>query len=113
MLFDDSFEHEAWHRGEKTRIVLVFDVWHPDLTDREVQFLSFLQKSRMRAEMAAEKSARAAKAEAAAGAAADGAGKGKKPIPEGGVAPSDDAGDNFYQLLQEARDILPDNSWWT
>ena len=30
----------------------------------------------------------------------------------GGVAPTDDAGDNFYQLLQEARDILPDNSWW-
>ena len=26
---------QAWHRGEQTRIVLVFDVWHPDLTDRE------------------------------------------------------------------------------
>ena len=25
---------------------------------------------------------------------------------------ADDAGDNFYQLLQEAKDILPDNSWW-
>lgn len=43
MLFDDSFEHEAWHRGDATRIVLVFDVWHPDLTDKEVQFLSMLQ----------------------------------------------------------------------
>ena len=36
MVFDDSFEHEAWHRGTDTRIVLVFDVWHPDLSDREV-----------------------------------------------------------------------------
>ena len=43
VLFDDSCEHEAWHRGDRTRIVLVFDVWHPDLTDKEVQFLSMLQ----------------------------------------------------------------------
>ena len=43
--FDDSFEHEAWHDGDRTRIVLVFDVWHPDLHDREVQFLSLLQRS--------------------------------------------------------------------
>ena len=34
MLFDDSFEHEAWHKGEQTRVVLVFDVWHPDLSDK-------------------------------------------------------------------------------
>ena len=94
--FDDSFEHEAWHRGDKTRIVLVFDVWHPDLSDREVQFLSFLQRARMKAEMHAEREARRAAAEQA-----------------GGAAPEADAvGDNFYQLLQEAKDALPDNSWW-
>jgi aspartate beta-hydroxylase len=97
LMFDDSFEHEAWHRGDSTRIVLVFDVWHPDLTDKEVQFLSFLQRSRMRAEMAAEKAARE---------------QIQKAKSEGGVPPTDDAGDNFYQLLQEARDILPDNNWW-
>ena len=68
---------------------------------QEVQFLSFLQRSRMRAEMAAEKMARAERTKMQEEAA-----KG------GGVAPTDDAGDNFYQLLQEARDILPDNSWW-
>ena len=43
MVFDDSFEHEAWHKGDVTRIVLVFDVWHPDLSDKEVQFLAMLQ----------------------------------------------------------------------
>ena len=101
MVFDDSFEHEAWHRGDETRIVLVFDVWHPDLTDKEVQFLSFLQRSRMRAEMAAERAARDEKDK-----------KRLEAIKTGGVAPTDDDGDNFYQLLQEARDILPDNSWW-
>jgi len=99
MVFDDSFEHEAWHKGDSTRIVLVFDVWHPDLSDKEVQFLSFLQRSRMRAEMAAEKAARDARAQ--------------KALDAGGVAPPEDAGDNFYQLLQEAKDLLPDNSWWT
>ncbi|KAL1525974.1 hypothetical protein AB1Y20_020800 [Prymnesium parvum] len=101
ILFDDSFEHEAWHRGDKTRIVLVFDVWHPDLTDREVQFLSLLQRSRMRAEMAAEAHAREkASMQEAAG---EGAGDSCK---------ADEKGDNFYQLLQEAKDLLPDNDWW-
>jgi len=101
MVFDDSFEHEAWHHGESTRIVLVFDVWHPDLTDKEVQFLSFLQRSRMRAEMTAERMVREERAKAVAEAKS-----------KGGVMPQEDAGDNFYQLLQEAKDILPDNSWW-
>ena len=34
---------------------------------------------------------------------------------EAGVQPvaAADKGDNFYQLLQEAKDMLPDNSWWT
>ena len=93
---------EAWHKGDATRIVLVFDVWHPDLTDKEVQFLSFLQRSRMRAEMKMEQQVRAEKVKAA-----------EKAVQAGGQPPpEDDAGDNFYQLLQEAKDLLPDNSWW-
>jgi len=99
--FDDSFEHEAWHKGDATRVVLVFDVWHPDLTDKEVQFLSFLQRSRMRAEMAAERQARDERDR-----------QKQEALRTGGELPADDSGDNFYQLLQEARDILPDNSWW-
>jgi len=54
LVFDDSFEHEAWHDGNATRIVLVFDIWHPDLSDAEVKFLAFLQSAKMRAEMAAD-----------------------------------------------------------
>lgn len=30
--FDDTFEHEAWNRGARTRAVLILDTWHPDLT---------------------------------------------------------------------------------
>jgi aspartyl/asparaginyl beta-hydroxylase (cupin superfamily) len=36
LLFDDSYPHETWHRGEdKDRVILLFDVWHPDLTYEE------------------------------------------------------------------------------
>ncbi|XP_068626977.1 aspartyl/asparaginyl beta-hydroxylase isoform X2 [Battus philenor] len=35
LLFDDSFEHEVWHNGTGTRLVLIVDVWHPDLTPNE------------------------------------------------------------------------------
>lgn len=42
-VFDDSFEHEAWHDGEKTRVILIVDLWHPDLSDDEVKFLTLLQ----------------------------------------------------------------------
>ncbi len=47
-IFDDSFDHEAWHDGDETRIILIVDIWHPDLTDQEVKFLNVLQRSKMR-----------------------------------------------------------------
>eukprot|EP00633_Aureoumbra_lagunensis_P006414 CAMPEP_0197314738 /NCGR_PEP_ID=MMETSP0891-20130614/34986_1 /TAXON_ID=44058 ORGANISM="Aureoumbra lagunensis, Strain CCMP1510" /NCGR_SAMPLE_ID=MMETSP0891 /ASSEMBLY_ACC=CAM_ASM_000534 /LENGTH=356 /DNA_ID=CAMNT_0042803323 /DNA_START=130 /DNA_END=1197 /DNA_ORIENTATION=- len=49
IIFDDSFLHEAWNDHQiKSRLVLVFDVWHPDLSDREIKFLSFLQNAALR-----------------------------------------------------------------
>ena len=33
--FDDSINHEAWNDSGDDRIVLIFDVWHPDLTEQE------------------------------------------------------------------------------
>jgi aspartate beta-hydroxylase len=35
IVFDDTFEHEAWNRSERTRIVLIFDIWSPYLTEAE------------------------------------------------------------------------------
>ncbi|XP_034652936.1 aspartyl/asparaginyl beta-hydroxylase isoform X5 [Drosophila subobscura] len=32
IIFDDSFEHEVWHNGTRPRLVLIVDMWHPDLT---------------------------------------------------------------------------------
>lgn len=35
MIFDDSVEHEAWNRSAEKRVVLLFDIWRPELTDTE------------------------------------------------------------------------------
>ena len=34
-VFDDSFEHEVWHRGDVDRVVLLINFWHPDLPESE------------------------------------------------------------------------------
>jgi aspartate beta-hydroxylase len=31
-VFDDSFDHEVWNESEE-RLILIVDLWHPDLTD--------------------------------------------------------------------------------
>lgn len=33
--FDDTIEHEAWNRSQETRVILLFDVWRPELTEQE------------------------------------------------------------------------------
>ncbi|XP_044257540.1 aspartyl/asparaginyl beta-hydroxylase isoform X2 [Tribolium madens] len=40
LVFDDSFEHEVWHNGTSLRLVLIVDVWHPELTPVEKRTLS-------------------------------------------------------------------------
>ena len=30
-MFDDSFEHSVFHNGDHPRLVLILDVWHPEL----------------------------------------------------------------------------------
>lgn len=34
-LFDDTIEHEAWNRSQETRVILLFDVWRPELSVEE------------------------------------------------------------------------------
>jgi len=31
-LFDDTIEHEAWNDADQDRIILIFDIWRPELT---------------------------------------------------------------------------------
>uniref|UniRef100_A0A1S4GQG5 Asp_Arg_Hydrox domain-containing protein n=1 Tax=Anopheles gambiae TaxID=7165 RepID=A0A1S4GQG5_ANOGA len=40
LIFDDSFEHEVWHNGTETRLVLIVDFWHPELTESQRRTLS-------------------------------------------------------------------------
>jgi aspartyl/asparaginyl beta-hydroxylase (cupin superfamily) len=35
LIFDDSIEHEAWNDSDRDRVVLIFDIWRPELNDRE------------------------------------------------------------------------------
>lgn len=35
MAFDDSVEHEAWNNAGEDRLVLIFDVWRPELSAEE------------------------------------------------------------------------------
>lgn len=35
VVFDDTYEHEAWNRSDRTRVVLIFDIWNPHLTAAE------------------------------------------------------------------------------
>jgi aspartate beta-hydroxylase len=40
LVFDDSFVHEAWNDSDQTRVVLIFDIWNPHLTEAERNALS-------------------------------------------------------------------------
>lgn len=37
LVFDDSFQHEAWNRSPEPRAVLITEVWNPQLTEAEKQ----------------------------------------------------------------------------
>lgn len=41
-VFDDTIEHEAWNDSEQLRAILMFDVWHPHLSEAERRMVSAL-----------------------------------------------------------------------
>jgi len=42
LVFDDFYEHEAWNHTAADRIVLIVDLWRPELTREEREFLTGL-----------------------------------------------------------------------
>ncbi|MEO8304255.1 MAG: aspartyl/asparaginyl beta-hydroxylase domain-containing protein [Betaproteobacteria bacterium] len=34
-MFDDTMEHEAWNGSDRTRVILLFEIWRPELTEAE------------------------------------------------------------------------------
>ena len=39
-VFDDSIEHEAKNESDLLRIIMIFDIWHPDLSLAEQQAIA-------------------------------------------------------------------------
>ncbi len=44
-VFDDTIEHEARNTSGQTRIVLIFDIWRPELTEEERGLVSALMQA--------------------------------------------------------------------
>lgn len=44
-VFDDTIEHEAWNASDQTRVILLFDIWRPELSDDERQLVGNLFES--------------------------------------------------------------------
>ncbi len=45
LIFDDSIEHEAWNNGDAIRVILLFEIWRPELTAAERAGLTALYES--------------------------------------------------------------------
>lgn len=44
LIFDDTIEHEAWNKSQSDRLVMIFDVWRPEITEREKQTIAKLME---------------------------------------------------------------------
>jgi tetratricopeptide (TPR) repeat protein len=44
-IFDDSIEHEAWNSSDQLRVVLLFDIWRPELSEKERDLITAMMTS--------------------------------------------------------------------
>ena len=42
LIFDDSMEHEAWNRSDRQRIILLFEIWRPEIGEADREALTVL-----------------------------------------------------------------------
>jgi aspartate beta-hydroxylase len=45
-VFDDTIEHEAWNDADETRVILIFDIWNPLLSQAERELISAMMTAR-------------------------------------------------------------------
>jgi aspartate beta-hydroxylase len=45
VIFDDTMEHEAWNKSAQLRVVLLFDIWRPELTEAERELVARMLES--------------------------------------------------------------------
>jgi aspartyl/asparaginyl beta-hydroxylase (cupin superfamily) len=43
-VFDDTIEHEAWNDSAQLRVVLIFDIWHPHLSEAERTMITAMSR---------------------------------------------------------------------
>lgn len=44
-VFDDTIDHEAWNSSGETRVILIFDIWRPELTAEERGLVAALMEA--------------------------------------------------------------------
>ncbi len=44
-VFDDTLEHEAWNDSDQLRVVLIFDTWHPMLSEAERRLITAMNEA--------------------------------------------------------------------
>ena len=49
MLFDDSYLHSSWNEADSERVILLFDVWHPDIAAEERAAIAAMFRDQQRA----------------------------------------------------------------
>lgn len=42
LMFDDSVEHEAWNRSDRQRVILLFEIWKPELGEADRAAISLI-----------------------------------------------------------------------
>ena len=42
LIFDDSMEHEARNQSDRQRIILLFEIWRPEITEADREALKVL-----------------------------------------------------------------------
>jgi aspartate beta-hydroxylase len=45
-VFDDTMEHEAWNESDHVRVVLIFDIWNPFLSEAERELVSAMMTAK-------------------------------------------------------------------
>jgi tetratricopeptide (TPR) repeat protein len=40
LIFDDSIEHEAWNNSDQQRVILLFEIWRPEISAEERKLLT-------------------------------------------------------------------------
>jgi aspartyl/asparaginyl beta-hydroxylase (cupin superfamily) len=42
LIFDDSMEHEAWNQSDRQRVILLFEIWRPEISEADREALTLL-----------------------------------------------------------------------